>query len=162
VRRSSAGAVILTLVASGIAPLPPAAQARENRPLKCRISAARRAGPVAGPALIANVPGAMTPISLDAVQMNDKVWKKVVVEGLFARRTPTNTLEVMARLVNCTKNPMAVELRSSFTDANQYPTEPASVWRIIHLPPLSTGIYQERSIGTTAIAHYLVELRSDQ
>lgn len=161
-RRLPAGAAILTLTASGIAIAPPAAQARENRPLKCHISAARRAGPVAGPALVANVPKAMTPVSLDAVQMNDKVWKKVVVEGLFARRTPTNALEVMARLVNCTKDPIAVELRSSFMDADQYPTEPASVWRVVHLPPLSTGVYQERSIGSTAVAHYLVELRSDQ
>lgn len=153
---------MVMLVASGLALPPPAAEARENRPLKCRISAARRAGPVAGPALVANVPKAMTPISLDAVQMNDRVWKKVVVEGLFARRTPTNALEVMARLVNCTKSPMAVELRSSFTDVDQYPTEPSSVWRVVHLPPLSTGVYQERSIGTSAVAHYLVELRGDQ
>lgn len=151
------------LVATVAALLPPApAQARENRPLKCRISAARRAPAVAGPALVANIPAAMTPISLDAVQMNDRVWKKVVVEGLFARRTPANTLEVLARLVNCTKDALVVQARSSFLDGGQYPTEPSSVWRTIHIPPLSTATYQERSIGTATVANYLVELRSDQ
>lgn len=138
-------------------------QARENRPLKCRISAARSAPSPGGPALVANVPAAMTPIDLNAVQMNDRgVWKKVVVEGLFARRTPVNTLEVLARLVNCTDTPLTVQARSSFLDAGQYPTEPSSVWKIIHISPRSTGTYEERSIGTTNVNAYLIELRSDQ
>lgn len=149
------------ILLSGVAPEAPVA-ARENRPLKCRIGAARQAQAPVGPALVANVPRAMTPVSLDAVQMNDRVWKKVIVEGLFARRTPTDTLEVMARLVNCTKEPLAVSVRSSFLDAGQAPTEPTSVWRIVHIAPLSMAIYQERSIGTTNVAHYLIELRSDQ
>lgn len=152
-----AAAVLL----SGVMPEAPVA-ARENRPLKCRIGAARRAQAPVGPALVANVPRAMTPVSLDAVQMNDRVWKKVIVEGLFARRTPTDTLEVMARLVNCTKEPLAVSVRSSFLDAGQAPTEPTSVWRIVHIAPLSMATYQERSIGMTNVAHYLIELRSDQ
>ncbi|PXA93121.1 hypothetical protein DMC47_22705 [Nostoc sp. 3335mG] len=137
-------------------------EARENRPLKCRIGAARRAQAPAGPALVANVPRAMTPVSLDAVQMNDRVWKKVVVEGLFARRTPTDTLEVTARLVNCTKQPLAVEVRSSFLDAAQAPAEPTAVWRVVHIAPLAMATYQERSVATTNVAHYLIELRSDQ
>ncbi|WP_235525337.1 MULTISPECIES: hypothetical protein [unclassified Sphingomonas] len=155
--------VIATLLLGGIALLGgSAAETRENRPLKCRIGAARRAPAPVGPALVANVPRAMTPVSLDAVQMNDRVWKQVVVEGLFARRTPADTLEVMARIVNCTKAPLAIEVRSSFLDASQYPTEPTSVWRVVHIAPLSMATYQERSIGTTAVAHYLIELRSDQ
>lgn len=146
---------------SGLVPDTPA-EARENRPLKCRIGAARRAQAPVGPALVANVPRAMTPVSLDAVQMNDRVWKQVVVEGLFVRRTPTDTLEVMARLVNCTKAPLAVEVRSSFLDAGQAPAEPTSVWRIVHIAPLAMATYQERSTATTNVAHYLIELRSDQ
>lgn len=136
--------------------------ARENRPLKCRIGAARRAATPAGPALVANVARAMTPVSLDAVQMTDRIWKKVVVEGLFARRTPANTLEVMARLVNCTKDPLTVEVRSSFLDTGQAPTEPTSVWRVVHIAPLAMATYQERSIGMATVANYLIELRGDQ
>lgn len=159
--RIAATLIAAAVVLSGIVP-DRAVEARENRPLKCRIGAARRAQAPAGPALVANVPRAMTPVSLDAVQMNDRVWKKVVVEGLFARRTPTNTLEVMARLVNCTKDPLVVEVRSSFLDPMQAPAEPTSVWRVVHIAPLSMATYQERSTATDAVAHYLIELRSDQ
>jgi hypothetical protein len=152
--------MMLAGLAGALAPQP--AETRENRPLKCRIGAARRAAAPVGPVLVANVPRAMTPVSLDAVQMTDRVWKKVVVEGLFARRTPTDTLEVTARLVNCTTAPLVVQVRSSFLDAAQAPAEPAAVWRTVHIAPLSMATYQERSIATTAVAHYLIELRSDQ
>ena len=36
------------------------------------LAPARRAAPVAGPALVANVPKSMTPIDLNAVQFTDK------------------------------------------------------------------------------------------
>jgi hypothetical protein len=137
--------------------------ARENRPLKCNIGAARKAAPAGGPALVANVSRAMTPIDLNAVLMTDKpVWKSVVVEGLFARRTETETLEVTARLVNCSKNPIVIQARASFMDEGQAPTEAPSVWKTIFISPLATGVYQERSIGTTRVGAYLIELRSQQ
>ena len=154
-------AAVTAIVSVAVLPNAPV-EARENRPLKCRIGAARRAQAPSGPALVANVPRAMTPVSLDAVQMNDRVWTKVIVEGLFARRTATDTLEVTARLVNCTKEPLAVEVRSSFLDAAQAPAEPTSVWRIVHIAPLAMATYQERSVATNNVAHYLIELRSDQ
>lgn len=139
------------------------AEARENRPLKCSIGAARRDPPRSGPALVANVPRAMTPVDLNAVQMNDRdTWKKVIVEGLFAKRTEMNTLEVTARLVNCTKKPLVVQARSSFLDEAQSPAEPSSTWKPVYLSPLSTSVYQERSISPKGVQYYLVELRADQ
>lgn len=139
------------------------AQARENRPLKCYTGRAHDAPSFGGPALVANVPRSMTPIDLNAVQMTDrKLWKSVIVEGLFARRTDTDTLEVTARFVNCTKNPIVIQARSNFMDDQQVPTENASVWKTVFISPLATAVYQERSIGTTKVANYLIELRSNQ
>lgn len=113
--------------------------------------------------MVANVARSMTPIDLNAVQMTDRrLWKSVIVEGLFARRTETDTLEVTARFVNCTKEPIVIQARSNFMDDMQVPTENASVWKTIFISPLATAVYQERSIATTKIANYLVELRSNQ
>ncbi len=83
----------------------------------------------------------MIPVSLDAVQMNEQVWKKVIVERLFARRTPIDTLEIMARLVNSTKAPLAVSVRSSFLNGGQAPTKPILVWCIVHIALLSMATY---------------------
>lgn len=139
------------------------AGARENRVLKCKPSVARAAPAYPGPALVANIPRSMTPISLNAVQMTDRKLRRVMlVEGLFAMRTPANTLEVTARFVNCTKNDMVIQARSSFMDKNQIPTEPMSVWRNVVIPAYGTGVYQERSIGAEAVEAYLVELRSGE
>lgn len=137
-------------------------ESRENRVLKCKTSAARGAKSTGGPALVANIPRAMTPIDLNAVQMTDKaLTRKVVVEGLWAQRTEADTLLITARLVNCTKKPLVVQARSNFMDAAQIPTEPVSAWKTIFLPPRATSVYQERSIGMGKVAAYLVELRTE-
>jgi hypothetical protein len=139
------------------------AHADENRLLKCKVGKARSQGRYNGPALVANVPKSMTPIDLEAVQMTDKaVTKSVIVEAMMARRTETNTLQVMTRLVNCTKDDIQVEARSSFMDVDQMPTEPVSVWKRVFLPALSTGVYTESSIGRDKVATYFVEVRSAQ
>lgn len=137
------------------------ARADENRVLKCKVGKARSQGRFDGPALVANVPRSMTPIDLNAVQMTDKaVTKSVIVEAMMARRTETDTLQVMTRLVNCTKYPLQVEARSSFLDANQMPTEGTSVWKRVFLPPLATGVYSESSVSRLNVQNYLVELRT--
>ena len=139
------------------------ARADENRVLKCKIGKARSQGRYHGPALVANVPASMTPIDLEAVQMTDKaVTKAVIVEAMMARRTETNTLQVMTRLVNCTKDDIQVEARSSFMDADQMPTEPVSIWKRVFIPALSTGVYTENSISREKVATYFVEVRSAQ
>lgn len=138
-----------------------AVEARENRMAKCNIRAARAGETPPGPALVANVPNSLTPIDLNAVLMTDKnARKNVVVEGLFARRTEMNTLEVVARFFNCTKQPIALQVRSNFMDAAQIPTEQASVWKTVFLSPRATAIYQEKSISSNNVSAYLVELRT--
>lgn len=159
IHRRSAFAALLLLPA--LLPITPA-QPRENRTLKCNISAARAMKGSNGPALVANVPRSMTPIDLNAVQMTEKaLTRQVVVEGLWAQRTEADTLLVTARFVNCGKKPLAIKARSSFMDSAQIPTEPASAWKTIFLPPRATGVYQERSIGMGNVAAYLIELRGE-
>ena len=149
----------LLLAVAGLLSAP--AAARENRVLKCRTSAARHAPSPGGPAFVANIPRSMTPIDLNAVQMTDKaLTRKMVVEGLFARRSEMDNLEVTARFVNCTGQPMAVQARASFMDADQMPTEGTSVWKTVFLPAYATGTYSERSIAQAKVATFLVELKS--
>lgn len=135
------------------------AVAAENRVVTCKTRKASRAGAYAGPALVANVPKSMTPIDLNAVQFTDKkLTKQVIVEGLFARRTETDTVEVTARLVNCTDTPLQVRARSSFMDEAQAPTEPTSMWSTVVIAPRGTGVYRERSMSRDEVKYYLIEL----
>lgn len=154
--------LLLTAIAIGsLAALP--AHARENRPVKCDIGDAKRALSPGGPALVANVPSAMTPIDLNAVQMTDKkLAKQIVVEGVFARRTETNSVEVITRIVNCTKKTVTLDARSSFMDENQVPTEDSTFWKKVILSPKATGVYRGLSIGRDEVKYYLVEVRTSQ
>ncbi|MBC7495658.1 MAG: hypothetical protein H7243_00640 [Sphingomonadaceae bacterium] len=157
--RSASPAIGLVAMLAATSLLAPAV-ATENKVVHCRTSAARDAGPSGGAALVANVPGSMTPIDLNAVLMTDKkLTHQVVVEGLFAQRDDGGGLRVVARLVNCTSEALAVQARSNFMDANQLPTEAASAWRTIYLSPRATGTYEERALGGRAVAAYLIELR---
>lgn len=149
-------ALWLMLLASPLLASPALA---ENAVVKCKTAKATRAAPVAGPALVANVPASMTPIDLNAVQFTDKpLTKQVIVEGLFARRTETDTVEVTARLVNCTDQPLQVQARSSFMDETQAPAEPTSAWSQVFLPPKGTGTYREKSMSRDEVKYYLIEL----
>ncbi|HWV60564.1 MAG TPA: hypothetical protein VN034_07920 [Sphingopyxis sp.] len=131
----------------------------ENRVVKCKTGAARKANAPAGPALVANIPRSMSPIDLNAVQFIDRdLTKRVVVEGLFARRTPTDTVEITARLVNCTNAPLQVMARSSFMDEAQAPTEATSAWSKLFIPAHGTGTYRETSISRDSVHYYLIEL----
>ncbi len=151
----------LGLAAIGLALLAQtAAEARENRTVKCYTYRARWAESSGGPALVANIPSSMTPIDLNGVQFTDKkLGRSMIIEAVFAQRTPTNGLKVTTRFVNCTKQPLAVQLRASFMDANQIPTEKSSAWKTVFISPLATGVYEESSIGRDRVDAFLIELR---
>ena len=157
---------ITALMATGLAAslaLPASeGNARENRVVKCNTGKARKAGYYDGAALVANVPRSMTPIDLNAVQFTDKgLTRKMVVEGLFARRTETDTVEVSARFVNCTKRQITIRARSSFMDDVQYPVEPASAWQRITIQPFATGLYREKSMKRDEVKYYLIEIAGE-
>jgi hypothetical protein len=111
------------------------------------------------PTLDIVAPGVLSPIPLNSVQYTDKaITRKVMVQELFVRRSETNTVEVIARLINCTDYPLQVEGRTSFMDSTQVPSEPTSAWRRVILAPRSIGVYRELST-TAQPANFLVELR---
>lgn len=114
---------------------------------------------VTGPALVAREYGVISPIPLNSVQFTDSRLKSMLaVQSLQGLRTPTQTVLVQARLVNCGDTPLQVGLRTSFMDGRQAPTEPISAWQTLWLPPRALAIYEERSVAVGATA-YLVELR---
>lgn len=114
-----------------------------------------------GMALVGGKYGAMenTPIPLDAVQFTD-TWlaKNVAVQGLYAEETGTKTVQVSARLVNCSDKTISISTRVSFLKASQAPAEPSTAWRSQVISPKATAVYQENSVST-GVAHYLIEVR---
>jgi hypothetical protein len=112
-------------------------------------------------ALVPVQPGTMTPIALNSVSFADTyAAETVLVQYTGAQRTPSGTVEVTTRMVNCTDQPMIVEGRTNFFDEGQRPVEPVSAWQKVHLPPRSVGHYTEMSTNAKRVQTYLTELRS--
>jgi hypothetical protein len=152
-----AAAAILLLAGLAVAGAAQA-QVRPQAQLKCDFSKANRQRP-ANAAIAPVMRGAFTPIPLESVQIIDKkLSRAIVAQGVEAQRTETDTVEVVARIVNCGKAPLQLQLRTTFLSAGQSPTEPTSSWQRIYVQPKSTGVYTEKSISRD-VAHYLIEVR---
>ena len=116
--------------------------------------------PPADQLLVPLVPGTMTAMPLNSVNITDVgITNKVLVQAVRARRMETGTVEVWSRMVNCTDFPLQVEGRVQFMDKSQAPIEPVSAWRRLHLPPRTTAVYSEKSTETEKAETYLIELR---
>jgi len=112
-----------------------------------------------GPALVAQEYGEMSPIPLDAVQFTNPLLKEqLVVQSLKARRTPTNTVQVSARIINCTDAPLVLGLRTHFMGEDQADSEQESAWSKLIIQPHALGGYKESSL-TAEVLNYLVEIR---
>lgn len=119
--------------------------------------AQRPSGPA--PAEAPGQPGP-TPMPVNSVNITDfGMTNKIWVESTNARRTPTGTVEVWARLVNCTDFPLQIEGRTHFLDEARAPAEEASAWSRVFLPPRTHGVYREASTGVGAVRFYYVEVR---
>lgn len=121
------------------------------------LMAQRGGGPAVGAA-----PGAaaVQPMPLNSVNITDgAITNKVVVQATTARRTPTGTVEVWARFVNCTDFPLQIEGRTHFLDEGRAPVEPVSAWNRVHLPPRAYGVYSEASTDVHRVRFYFVEVR---
>jgi hypothetical protein len=115
------------------------------------------------PALLGQLRGEMTPVPLDGVYIPDKaIQRKIMAQSVFARRTSNNSIEVIARVVNCTDYPLQILGRTSFMDKNQIPTEDPSAWQTVFVNPHSFATYHEVSIGGTDVESYLIEFRSNR
>lgn len=119
-----------------------------------------QAAPPPGTALVANQYGSISPIPLDAVQFTDRtLTRQVAAQSLHARRSPTNTVEISARFINCTDAPLVLGARTNFMDGTERAVEAPSAWKNVILQPRAMGDYQESSL-TTQVEHYVVELRN--
>jgi hypothetical protein len=133
----------------------------EPRP-QCDFNAlvAQRGAPPTQPVLAPQVPGTMSEMPLNAVNITDvAITNKVMVQATTARRTPTGTVEVWARLVNCTDFTLQVEGRAHFLDEAQAPAEDVSAWNRVVLSARSFGVYRELSTNAARVRYYYVELR---
>ena len=118
-----------------------------------------QAAPPPGTALVAHQYGSISPIPLDAVQFTDRMLtRQVAAQSLHARRSPTNTVEISARFINCTDAPLVLGARTNFMDGTERAVEAPSAWKHIVMQPRAMGDYQESSL-TTQVEHYVVELR---
>lgn len=131
----------------------------EPRPV-CDFTPMLTQAPPAEALLVPPIPGTMTPMPLNTVNITDVgITNKVLVQAVRARRTDTGTVEVWSRVMNCTDFPLQVEGRVQFMDKAQAPIEPTSAWQRVYLPPRTVGVYSEKSISTNDAATYLIELR---
>ena len=112
-----------------------------------------------GPALVGLTYGTQaTPIPLNSVQFSNwNVERSVSIQQLWATRTATNTVNVMARLISCADQPFAIRVRTSFLDSNQAPAEPASAWKTVFLQPRATAVYSENSTSRDVV-NYLIDV----
>jgi hypothetical protein len=129
--------------------------------LTCDYKALKRNAPTGGPALTSVAYGAVKDIPADAVLMSDAgLFRSVMVQQLATQPTPGGTVQVTARLANCTGAGFSVRARTAFLDQGMGPAEPVSAWRTVFLPPGGMAVYQESSFG--AAAHYYIELAPNQ
>lgn len=156
IMRASAAAMVGTFAMGGCSPeIHPRAECDFYA-----VKAARDAAPPPGPVLVPPIPGSLTPMPLNAVNIADgAITNKVLVQATNARRFDGGDIEVFARMVNCTDYPLQIEARTHFLDGAQVDAEPVSAWSRIHLPARGLTSYTERSVVGAAVASYLIEVR---
>ena len=113
-----------------------------------------------GPMIVSAVPGAITDMPLNAVNVTDtRIIQKVMVQATNAKRLDNGSVQVWTRLVNCTDFPLQVEGRTHFFDEAQAPAEPVSAWQRVMLSARTFNVYSEISTGTDRVKSYMVEIR---
>jgi hypothetical protein len=117
--------------------------------------------PASGPALVAREYGRIEPLPLNSILYNQpSLTRKVVVQSLHANTTATGTLQVQARLVNCTRQQRILGIRTHFMNEDERPVENPSAWQQLFLPPGGLNDYSEMSM-TSQPGAYLLEIRDE-
>jgi len=113
-----------------------------------------------GPVMVAQTPGSITDIPLNAVNITDRrITNKVLVQATNAKRLEDGQVQVYTRMVNCTDYALQVEGRTHFLDETQAPVEQPTAWQRVYLPPHTIGTYQTTSTKQQAVDTYYIELR---
>jgi len=130
------------------------------RTTSCNASALGNGSVPANGVLDSQIPGAFTPIPLDQIQILDpSLVPYVMIQSAGSARTATQTMHVVARMVNCTNEPMQLEARTHFIAPSGASAEPVSAWKRIYVPQRGLGVYEEYSMGTIMADRFLIELR---
>ncbi len=117
------------------------------------------AAPV-GPVLVPQIPGSITPMALNTVNVTDiAISNKVLVQSTNARRLESGDVEAFARIVNCTDFPLQLEARTHFLDAGQGAAEPVTAWSRLFMTAHGIADYSAMSVAGGAVETYLIELR---
>lgn len=141
------------LLLGGCAGLDPAPQCDMDR-----IASQRELVP--GPAMVPGWSSPLKEMPMNSVSITETILlHKLHVRAIDVQRTGTGTVEVLAQVVNCTDFPQNAEARTQFFDGAQVPSESASAWKRLHLPPHTTVAYQELSIGAKSVEGYMIEMR---
>lgn len=114
---------------------------------------------VSGPALVGQPYGVqMTPLPMNSVQFDSaETASRIAIQAIHAERTPSNTVGLVARVLNCSDSSVSLRFRVSFLKAGGAPAEPISAWKVVHITPRATALYEEKSVAT-GVANYLVEI----
>lgn len=149
-------ATLFGLLVAGCAS-PPAG--RPQSVLRCDYHALKANAQRGGPALTSLAYGAVADIPADAVLMSDtSLFRSVIVQTLSTQTTPGGTVQVSARLADCTGRGITVLARTAFLNQGMAPAEPVSSWKTVFIPAGGMGVYQESSFSTGNVAHYYIEL----
>ena len=101
-----------------------------------------------------------TQIRLNSVGIiDDSLRYKIAIEATNSQRTPTQTLEVWAKIRNRTDYKQQVECRVHWFDKHQAPLGKPSAWHRVYLEPNSIETYKESSTIIYDIKYYYIELR---
>lgn len=155
-------AAILTTAAAGLALTSACGTTPQTgmRTTSCNASVLGNGSVPANGVLDAQIPGSFTPIPLDQIQILDPTLvPQVMIQSAGSARTTTQTMHVMARMVNCTDQPIQVEARTHFIAASGASNEPISAWKRIYIPQRALGVYEEFSMGTVMADKFLIEMR---
>ena len=145
--------IFLCLASIGAGP----AEARDLTP-SCNLRAQQKT-PSPDAALVGPEAGVLTAVPLNTVQIIDPgIARRIVVQSVHARRSPTQTIELAARFFNCTDYRQQILVRSQFMDPGQFPSEPPSAWRTVFIDPRSFSVYAEHSSGGAKVRYFLVEV----
>lgn len=116
-------------------------------------------GPSEGPQPAMRVARQKTPIRYNNVVFLDRgLHDRIEVQRSDARRSPTNTVEVLVMFRNRTDYPQQIECRTQYYDSSGVPLDEPSAWKRVMLEPNTILQWTDQSLSPLA-SFYYVEVR---
>lgn len=96
-----------------------------------------------------------------AKYVRKQVASALDVEGTHVSSTPTGFKKITVQIRNTTDVALPLEVRNSWFDASDVPTDPAQSWTKLFVQPQAMVTYEQSSSKLTS-AQYYVEIRGAQ